>query len=394
MVDILRDFVKKGDLVLLGLCVTASFFGLGLVYTATQWLDNPRFVIVQFAAIFIGVLVYIALSVVDFQMLTEKCWKYILGFNIGFNLLVLTPLGEDHDSGNLNWLSIPGFPFDIQPNEVTKMSYMLIVAFIISKIQEQERDISSLTSLSLLGGNALIMIGLIAGVSGDMGMCVIYICITLVMAWSGGVKVRWFVGGFSVVLLGVLILWFAYLPYTDGWDYHYQIMRFRVLFDHDLDPQGFGWQQTRSILALGSGQIFGQGYLQGLQTQSSSPGSLPARHTDFIFSVCGEELGILGCLFLLMLLGLIILRCIWVANSIGSYFAAYYAMGVAGMLLAQVLFNVGMCLFIMPVMGLTLPFISYGGSSMITLYAAMGIVSGLRARALPSWIRDRSQMGR
>ena len=124
-------------------------------------------------------------------------------------------------------------------------------------------------------------------------------------------------------------------------------------------------------------------------TQSTT-GALPARDTDFIFAVCGEELGMVGCLALLLLLSLIILRCIWVARNANSPFHAYVAMGMAGMLLIQVAANVGMCLFVFPVMGLTLPFFSYGGSSIITLYAAMGIVSSIKARNLPSWLRDRS----
>ena len=162
-----------------------------------------------------------------------------------------------------------------------------------------------------------------------------------------------------------------------------------MIFDHSFEPLGVGLQQTRSLLAIGSGQIFGKGYLQGSMTHSTT-GALPARHTDFIFAVCGEELGMVGCLLLLLLLSLIILRCIWVARNASSPFHAYVSMGMAGMLLIQVAANVGMCLFVFPVMGLTLPFFSYGGSSIITLYAAMGIVSSAKARNLPSWLRDRS----
>ena len=138
--------------------------------------------------------------------------------------------------------------------------------------------------------------------------------------------------------------------------------------------------------------MFGQGYLKGIQTQSPNSEALPARHTDFIYAVCGEELGLVGCMALLLLLASIVLRCIWVGRHASSPFNAYVCMGMAGMLLAQITFNVGMCLFILPVMGLTLPFISYGGSSIITLFAAMGIVSSVKARPMPSWLRDRSQV--
>jgi rod shape determining protein RodA len=292
----------------------------------------------------------------------------------------------------LNWLVIsriiPGFPMDIQPNEIIKIPFTLLLALQITKLQERGHDISSIPSVLQIGGHTVFMLGLIAAICGDMGMCVIYIVIFLSLAWVSGVKLRWFllVGG-GLVLTGV-ILWLFVLPETSLWT-DYRIMRLRVVFDHSLDPQGKGFQQSRSILAIGSGQLFGQGYLNGTQTQASYSSALPARHTDFIFAVCGEEFGLVGCVLLLSILLLIVFRCLWVGNNASTPFSAYTCMGIAGMLLAQVIFNVGMCLYVLPVMGLTLPFISYGGSSIITLFAAMGIVSSVKARALPSWLRDR-----
>ena len=180
----------------------------------------------------------------------------------------------------------------------------------------------------------------------------------------------------------------------------YFARRFTVVIDHITgnpntiyeQTQDAGWQQTRSIMAIGSGGLTGMGYLQGIQTQSSSEHSLPARHTDEIFAVCGEEFGLVGCCLLLLLLALIILRCVWVARRACSPQSALIAMGYAGMLMAQVGVNVGMCLYIFPVVGLTLPFISYGGSSIVTMFAAMGVVSSIKMRSLPSWLRDRSQL--
>ena len=132
--------------------------------------------------------------------------------------------------------------------------------------------------------------------------------------------------------------------------------------------------------------------VKGTLTQSSSEESLPARHTDEIFAVCGEEFGLVGCVLLLALLGAIILRCVWVARRACSPQSAFIAMGYAGMLIAQVGVNVGMCLYVFPVVGITLPFISYGGSSILTMFAAMGIVSSIKMRALPDWLRDRNQL--
>ena len=386
----IREFLRKGDLLLLSLCLLASGFGLLLIFSATQYTRSGplRYIAVQSLAIVMGVVIYILLTFVDFQLFTEKNWKLILGFNICFILLLLTPLGTDNNSGNLNWLDIPGFPVDIQPNEIVKLPFILLLALQIAKIQEREQDISSIPSVLQIGGHTVFMLGLIAAVCGDMGMCVVYAFIFVFMAWSAGVKVRWFVLVGGAIALTAVILWLFVLPETSWWT-DYRIMRFRVVFDHDLDPLGRGFQQSRSILAIGSGRLFGQGYLNGIQTQASNSDALPARHTDFIFAVCGEELGMVGCLVLLVLLVCIVLRCLWISRKASSPFAAYVCVGMGCMLMTQIILNVGMCLYVLPVMGLTLPFISYGGSSIITMFAAMGIVSAVKSKALPSWLRDR-----
>ena len=385
-----HEFFKKGDPVLLLLCLLASVFGVALIFSATRYNGNNRAVVIQCIAIVLGVIIYVLCTFVDFQLFIEKNWKLVFGGSVLFILLLLTPLGTDHNSGNLNWLDIPGFPMEIQPNEIVKIPFILLLSMQITKLQDQGHDIGSVFSVVQIGAHAAFMLGLIALVCGDMGMCVVFTFIFATMAWSAGVKVRWFVLVGGALVIAFVVLWIFVLPNTAAWDNLYLIKRFRVLFDHSYDPQGVGLQQTRSIQAIGSGQIFGQGYLNGSMTHSDYSSRLPARHTDFIFAVCGEELGMVGCLALLLLLSLIILRCIWVARNASSPFHAYVAMGMAGMLIVQIAANVGMCLFVFPVMGLTLPFISYGGSSMITLYAAMGVVSSVKARALPSWLRDRA----
>lgn len=386
-----REFFKKGDLILLSLCLLASGYGLLLIYSATRYEGGYKSVIVQFIGIILGIVAYMLLTFVDLQLFIDKNWRPTLIASIVLILLLLTPLGLSA-GGNLNWLAIskiiPGFPLNLQPNEIVKLPFILLLSLQITKIQEQERDISSLPSLIQIGGFTVFMLGLIAVVCGDMGMCVVYMVIFAFMAWASGVKLRWFILVIGGAVAAVVILWLFVLPETSLWN-DYRIMRFRVVLDHDLDPQGYGFQQTRSILAIGSGQLFGQGYLHGDYTQSSYSHTLPARQTDFIFAVCGEELGLVGCMLLLLILASVILRCIWVGRHASSPFDSYVCMGVAGMLLIQITLNVGMCLYVLPVMGLTLPFISYGGSSIITLFAAMGMVSSVKARTLPSWLRDK-----
>ena len=171
----------------------------------------------------------------------------------------------------------------------------------------------------------------------------------------------------------------------------YIIRRFTEAYTRN-DPQGVGWQQNRSIMAIGAGQVTGQGLGKGNLSQSVYESSLPARHTDEIFAVCGEEFGFVGCLLVLLLLSAILLRCLWVAISARNHFSAYVAIGFSSMLLIQTVINIAMCLYLFPVVGLTLPFFSYGGSSILTLYMAMGIVSGIKTRFLPSWLKDRSNL--
>ena len=384
-----HEFFKKGDPILLLLCLLASAFGVALIFSATRYNENNQAVVIQIVAILLGVVAYILCTFIDFQLFVEKNWKLIFWGSVLFILLLLTPLGSNV-GGNRNWLDIPYFPINIQPNEIDKIPFILLLALLITRIQNQGRDIGSVSAVFQIGAYAAFMLGLIAVVCGDMGMCVVYTFIFATMAWSAGVKLRWFVLVGGALVIAFVVLWVFVLPNTAAWDNVYFIRRIRVVFDHSFEPQGVGQQQNRSILAIGSGQIFGKGYLQGTLTQSEYSSTLPARHTDFIFAVCGEELGMVGCLLLLLLLSLIILRCIWVARNANSSFHAYVAMGMAGMLIIQIAANVGMCLFVFPVMGLTLPFISYGGSSIITLYAAMGIVSSVNARTLASWLRDRT----
>ena len=302
----IREFFRKGDVLLLSLCLIASGFGLLLIFSATRWEHNNRAVIIQLIGICLGVVAYVVLTFVDFELFTEKNWKLLFFGGVALILLILTPLGVEI-YGNRNWLHIPGFPMNLQPNEIVKIPFILLLALQISKIQSQGRDISSIPSVLQIGGYTVFMLGLIAAICGDMGTCMVYIIIFATMAWVSGVKLRWFLIVGGGIVAAAMILWLFILPDTSLWDSNYIIMRFRVVLDHDLDPLDKGFQQSRSILAIGSGRLFGQGYLQGIQTQANYDGALPARDTDFIFAVCGEEFGLVGCTLLLLILAILAL---------------------------------------------------------------------------------------
>lgn len=377
LTDSIKDFFKKADLILLSLCLAASLFGVVVIYSATRYMNSNRYIMVQLIAIALGVVAYMVVSFVDIELLTERAWRWLLAFNI-LAIVSLIPLGSNI-GGNKSWIDL-GL-ISIQPAEIVKISFIILLAKQFSVLQRD--GLNHLSSLLQVGGHTAFMCAIIAVISKDMGMVLVYCFIFLIMAWSAGVKLRWFALGAGAAGVGGYLVW----PHL-GSHIH---QRIAILFDHTLDPQGVGFQQSRSILAIGSGQLTGQGFLQGTQSQSSG-GLLPAQWTDFIFSVAGEEFGMLGCIFILLLLSAIILRCIWVACTARSSQSALICVACAGMLGVQVLLNIGMCLYVLPVVGLTLPFFSSGGSSIITLFAAMGIVSSIKMRSLPSWLRDRNNL--
>ena len=376
--DFISDLTHQADLVLLGLCGAATVYGLVAITSATNFMGTLRFVIVQAVAALLGIGMYFLTSLIDLTEVVKK-WKWIMLFNIGFILLLKTPLGFE-SNGNLAWLHFPGIPVNIQPAEIVKLTFILLLAQQLVWLREH-RDLKSIPSIMMLGGHLLLITGLYYAISSDMGSALVYVFIFGCMAFAAGVAVRWFVLGIGGAGFAFFILWNKNkIP-------EYMMDRFRTLFDHDMDPLGVGWHQTRGLLTLGGGKLFGQGLFQGTQTQSEMPASLPFRHTDFIFDAIGEELGLMGCLLVIILLVAIIVRCLTTALKAKTEMESYICVGMAAMLIFQTISNIGMCIFVMPVIGLTLPFFSYGGSSILTLYMSMGVVSGIRARSRPEWLR-------
>ncbi len=388
---IFKEFFKKGDVVLLALCISASLMGLALIYSATRY-NQDLHTSAQKQAMFLcmGIVAYVWVTFIDIEYLMEKWWWVFLLLGL-FVIALIRPFGRDDGTGNRSWVFLPviGKYFGFQPGEIAKLSFIVVLAWMINK--ERPRGLGrfpALVKYVILTG---VFAGSLAVLSGDWGMVIVYLFIFIIMAWVAGVSKWWFIGVGAPLVGAALFLWNFILPRTGYWN-DYRIMRFRVVFDHNLSPDKWGWQQDRTLLAIGSGQLTGMGWLNGTQTQSSLEGSLPARHTDNIFAVCGEEFGLIGCCAVLLILLLIILRCIWVSRRAKSYMSAYISMGIAAMLMIQTIINVAMNLYLGPVIGLTLPFFSYGGSSTLTLFIAMGLVSGIKMRPLPSWLKDRSQL--
>lgn len=365
------SFLKKGDLVLLFIALLTSAYGCLIVASATNNTGSVRYVFIQVIAILLGIVMYILMSAVDADFISEHRMALVV-FNCFLLLLLKTPFGEDYNSGNTSWLVIPGFPMAIQPAEFCKITFVLILSSVMASHQN---GISKFPSVM----HMVFHLGLIAGlnfiVSGDAGVSLIFVFIFIMMALCGGVHWGWFAAAAGGLTVAVPVVW-NLLPEK----YDYMKNRILVLFDPSIDPDGLKerFQTVRAQLSLNGGGLTGQGLFNGTRTQM--PDVLPAQHTDFIFSAIGEELGFLGCMLTLTLIFLIIYRCIRVGMRSPDFLRRMICFGVAATLIFQTLMNVGMNVGVLPVIGLTLPFISYGGSSMMSLFAMLGLVSGVHAR--------------
>lgn len=371
MLNLIKKFFARTDWILLALCVGASIFGIVVISSATNVDGSNSYVTKQLIALGLGLALYVVISFVDMEILGEH--QLMLSIVAALFLASLYPFGVEGGTGNKSWLQIPGIPFMIQPAEYCKIVYIIVIARIMTIYQE---SINSLNCVSRIVLVSAVFLGLIVFISKDAGVALIYVFAFIIMALAGGFSFVWFaVAGIGIAVI-IPILWSSGLVRDD------QKERIMVLFDETIDPLGIDvrYQTYRSMNAISGGNLTGQGLYNGVQTQS---GNIPEQHTDLIFAVIGEELGFAGCVFCIALLVAIILRILYIGNHSQSYFYRMICVGISGTLMFQILINIGMCLGMMPVIGVTLPFISYGGSSILSLFIAMGVISSVRLHPSP-----------
>ncbi len=367
--DELKDFTKKGDMFLLVLCLIVSGFGLVVIASATsadKFEGNFRYIAIQLFAVALGVMMYAFVSSLDLEVLSEHRGAMV-AFNC-FLLLLLIPFGTDNNTGNRSWLDFPLVPINIQPAEICKITYIIIMASVMASHQNR---ISSFPSVAHMVLHLGILVGLNMAMSRDAGVSLIFVFIFIGMTFAGGVSIWWFVAAIAIIAVAFPVLW----PFLG----EYQQNRILILFDESIDPQGINarYHYKINLQSLTGGGLTGQGLFNGNRTQG---GNLFAQHTDYIFSSIGEELGFFGCVLVMLMELAIIARCIYVGVKCQDYMRRLVCYGAASALMFQVMINVGMCIGAMPVIGLTLPLISYGGSSVVTIYAMLGLVSGAHAR--------------
>ena len=367
-IEELKDFMKKGDMVLLILCLVVAGFGVICIASATsaeKFGSNIKYLIIQVVSIGLGTIMYAMVSSIDLDFLSEHR-GIMVAFNIFLLLMLISPLGTDNNTGNRSWINT-GIVM-VQPAEICKITYIIINASVMASHQNRISHPISVAHMLLHLG---ILVGLNLALSSDMGVSLIFVFIFIGMAFAGGVSLWWFALAIGGITAMFPILW-QFLG-------EYQRNRIRILFDPTIDPQGINerYHSKINLQSLTGGGLTGQGLFEGNRTQS---GALFAQHTDYIFSSMGEELGFVGCVVIMILELLIIGRCIMVGVRCQDYMRRLVCYGAASALMFQLMINVGMCIGVMPVIGLTLPLISYGGSSVVTILAMLGLVSGAYAR--------------
>ena len=369
----LRDFVHRADMFLFTMSVICALYGIVVIASATKSYENgsAQFVIVQTLALVLGILLFIAMTVIDVDIFAQH-WTWLYGLS-ALLLLSLIPFGAVSDTGNNGWLRF--FGIGIQPTEIVKLAFIIVLAKQLAYLKDY-KNLNSVTSVAQIVGHFILMFGLILVTAQDLGSALVYFFIFAVMLFVAGVKIYWFIMGAAAIVCMVPIFWTYFLE-------DYQRNRILAPYDSSIDPDntGINWQQNQSKIALASGQLTGTGLGEGTQSQSNA---IPGKHTDFIFAVIGEELGLIGACLVLLLLMIIVVRCIQVGLRSGSTMSMLVCFGVAATVVFQTFENVGMCIGIAPVVGITLPFFSYGGSSLFSMFAAMGLVSGIKYRPKPA----------
>lgn len=370
-----KNYLRTADILLLLLAAAASCCGLVLIYSATRSFGTNRYVLIQAASVALGVLGFIIASHIDLDRI-GPWWRVVFVLNIGLQCL-LFKFGVEGNTGNRSWIRFDdwGLPIGIQPAELGKILFILTFSRHIYELRDRLNAPLSVLQL-------LVHAGLTAGVvyvtSKDFGMAIVYLLIFYVLFFASGVSLAW-VGALTVTGgAGLAVLW-PYLP-------DYQRLRILVVFEPELSER-YAYQGKQGMMAIGSGQLTGEGFLSGRMTQAGS--GLPAKHTDFIFATAGEEWGFIGCVLIIVLLSAIVFRIFYDSTQTNDLFSRLMCIGIGGMLMVQILINIGMCAGVMPVIGLTLPFFSYGGTSSAVTLTCLGLVSGFIMRQKPRWLRDR-----
>lgn len=353
--------MKKPDILLLITIITISLFGIIMIYSASYvWAEykfNDPYQFVKHQALFflIGVICMWMISKIDYHIYYEKANLLLITVLILLILVIIPGVGTVRN-GSRSWFGIG--PFGIQPSEAAKLVLIIFASKYLSKNEKQIKDIKK-GVLPILG-ITLFIFGLIM-LQPDFGTGVILVMSVIGLLFVAGVDLKFFLGIGAIGVVGIVGL-ILVAPY--------RLQRILSFLNPWSDPLGSGFQIIQSLYAIGPGGLFGYGFLNSRQKHSY----LPEPQTDFIFSIISEEFGFMGVVIVVSLFLIIITRGFRIARNTNDKFSKYLAFGIIFELAFQAILNLMVVVGLIPVTGVTLPFLSYGGSSLLITLCGMGIV--------------------
>ena len=357
----LREKLLKMDLTVIITSVSMALLSILVLWGGCDsFSGGKQKVMVQCIAAVIGVIIMTVLASLDYD---EICSRFEIAFfavSVALLLLVLIVNIGSTSETNHNWIKIPGIPFNIQPAEFVKITYIITFSRHVDRVRS---EINKPKNVALLMLHAGIIIGLVM-MTGDLGTVLIYLFITAVILFMAGLSLWYFAGAALLLLIAAPILWDKMADY--------QRLRIMAGFNPSIDPEEYGYQALMSRKAIIAGGFRGAGLTGGVQFAK-----VPAAHSDFLFCVLAEKLGFFGTFLYLLLMTVLVIRVLMIARHARKDYASLICVGIAAVLIAQTLENIGMCLAILPVVGITLPFFSYGGSSMLTMFICMGVIQSI-----------------
>lgn len=363
-----KKILKNMDWGILICVLILTIIGLVALFSATQSTDYDEFK-KQIMWICISIPVAIAIIAIDYSYIV-KVAPIFYGI---FIILLIAVLFTEPINGATSWFDLGSFT--LQPAEFAKIFVVIVFAMAITKVQERDVDsISNPWKLFLALLTVLVPVLLIIK-QPDYGTAMAFIVATVIMLFVAGIKKRYIFISILLIAVTLPLMYFFILP-------EHAKTRIDVFLNPELDPRGSGYNVIQSKLAIGSGQLFGMGILKGNQTQL---GFLYPKTTDFIFSVIGEEMGFIVASIIVVVYVILITKAIYIAKTAKDDIGAYIAAGIAGIFLFHMVENIGMTIGLLPITGVPLPFVSYGGSSLLTNFILIAIllnISGRRQKAI------------
>lgn len=350
--------LKHIDFTILFCTLILSSISVLVLFSVADEYIAPMY-IVQGAAALLGIGAMLFISQIDYQDICDKLTMPIYVFSL--LLLVATLVfGSEGEYGSKSWINIPGIPVNIQPSEFVKLFLTITFAKHLSREKKSINHPLTLLKLGLHAGPIILLVLM----QGDLGTALVYMVMIVVMLFAAGLSLWYFLGIGIAVVIAMPYLW----PHLD----EYQQMRILCGFNPELDPEFYGFQALTAKNAIAAGGMFGHGLFGGSKYKK-----VPMANSDSIFAIIAEKFGFIGCMVVFVTFIILIIRIIWIAKSARKTYSGYICIGISAVLIAQFIENIGMNLAMLPVVGITLPFLSYGGSSVLSLYLMMGIIQSI-----------------